>query len=114
VRIQKDLRNNDDLKRVSIQSATFHDEVNRQMGEKLEQDIDMQIEQDFGGLKPERCPTKKHTMNLTSSEFYMKEEIFRNPLTSMPPKAQSPLDQFRFSSRKRKALSTMRPSTNIG
>lgn len=32
VRIQKDLRNNDDLKRVTFESETFHSEVNKGIG----------------------------------------------------------------------------------
>ncbi len=39
-------------------------------------------------------------MNLTTVEFNLRDNLFKNPYTNLEPKGKNPLDQFRFSSRR--------------
>ncbi len=47
-----------------------------------------------------------HSAALTHSEFYMMETLFKNPETSVPAHMRHPLDQFKFSMRKRQTSLT--------
>lgn len=40
IQIKKDLKNNEDLKRVSMGVDTFHQEINKDFGKRFENDID--------------------------------------------------------------------------
>jgi hypothetical protein len=112
--IKRDLADNEELKRVVIDSYTFQEAVNKDVGEKIEKDIDSQIEEDFKSMKSDKCPAKKHMMNLTTVEFNLKESLFINPMTNLALQQKNPLDSFRFQFRhQRKAFSTMRPSTKV-
>ncbi len=50
-RIKKDLKDNENLKRISMESESFNQVVNRNIGEDIERDIDLQIENDFSFVK---------------------------------------------------------------
>ena len=104
IMIQKDLGENPYLREVTVDSHIFQSEHNRDFGERFEQDIDKQVEEDFSNFNWEKCPAKKHIENLTTAEFNLMEALFKNPQTSLPPHLKHPIDEFRFTTRKPRGL----------
>lgn len=58
--IQKELGENQELRRVTVDSHIFQSEQNKDFGERFEKDIDLQVEEDFSNFRWEKCPAKKH------------------------------------------------------
>ena len=83
---------------MTLDSEQFQSEVNKDFGDRFENEIDQQIEVDFQGFHWEKVPSKKSqaeiltAAGMTHSEFQMMETLFKNPETSVPAHMRNPLD----------------------